>query len=175
MVYHKIDNCRNERKDKGGIVLKRNDLEHGKLGKEYNLDDEKLCDVAVGDKNLFDEIRGRIENLIGRDEDFSMMLPGSPINPDDFKPGDWMCGNECCQQKRKDKCIKDIRKNASSVEEVEKELKEEKIEAISGGLRDLEGLLMGELIGEPIKKNVKGQTELTESMLDFMNHSKFPH
>lgn len=77
--------------------------------------------------------------------------------------------------KRKDKCIKDIRKNASSVEEVEKELKEEKIEAISGGLRDFEGLPMGELIGEPIKKNVKGQTELTESMLDFMNHSKFPH
>ncbi len=34
---------------------------------------------------------------------------------------------------------------------------------------------MGELIGEPIKENVKVQTELTESMLDFMNHSKFPH
>lgn len=42
---------------------------------------------------------GRIENVIGKDEDFSMMLPGTPINPDDFKPGDWMCGNECCQQK----------------------------------------------------------------------------
>lgn len=86
-------------KTKGGIVLKRNDLEHGKLGKEYNLDDEKLCDVAVGDKNLFDEIRGRIENFIGRDEDFSMMLPGTPINPDGFKPGDWMCGNECANKK----------------------------------------------------------------------------
>ena len=35
-------------KTKGGIVLKRNDLEHGKLGKEYKLDDEKLCDVAGG-------------------------------------------------------------------------------------------------------------------------------
>mgnify|MGYP000934712780 CR=1 FL=1 len=78
-----------------------------------------------------------------------------------------------CQQKRKDKCIRDIRKNASGVEEVEKELKEEKIEAISGGLGDFEGLPMGELIGEPIKENVKRQTELTESMLDFMNHSKF--
>ena len=162
-------------KTKGGIVLKRNDLEHGKLGKEYKLDDEKLCDVAGEDKDLFDEIWGRIENVIGNDEDFSMMLPGTPINPDDFKPGDWMCGNECCQQKRKDNCIKDIRENASGVEEVEKELKEEKIEAISGGLGDFEGLPMGELIGEPIKENVKVQTELTESMLDFMNHSKFPH
>ena len=100
--------------------MKRNDLEHGKLGKEYKLDDEKLCDVAGEDKDLFDEIWGTIENVIGKDEDFSMMLPGTPINPDDFKPGDWMCGNECCQQKRKDNCIKDIRENASGVEEVEK-------------------------------------------------------
>ena len=44
--------------------MKRNDLEHGKLGKEYNLDDEKLCDVAVGDKNLFDEIRGELRILL---------------------------------------------------------------------------------------------------------------
>ena len=66
-----------------------------------------------------------------------------------------------CKKKGRINLYRDIRKNASGVEEVEKELKEEKIEAISGGLGTLR-FADGRTIGELIKENVKAQTELTD-------------